>query len=60
VISVDTKKELVGEFKNASREWRPKGQPVRYWTHLATTSNRTLGPDNPHTLTTGSYLARAL
>ncbi len=28
VISVDTKKkELVGEFRNAGREWRPKGQP---------------------------------
>jgi transposase len=28
VISVDTKKkELVGEFKNAGREWRPKGRP---------------------------------
>src|SRR6266436_4751479 len=28
VISVDTKKkELVGEFKNGGREWRPKGQP---------------------------------
>jgi len=28
VISVDTKKkELVGNFKNAGREWRPKGQP---------------------------------
>jgi transposase len=27
-ISVDTKKkELVGDFENASREWRPKGQP---------------------------------
>jgi hypothetical protein len=27
-ISVDTKKkELVGPFKNAGREWRPKGQP---------------------------------
>ena len=27
-ISVDTKKkELVGRFKNAGREWRPKGQP---------------------------------
>ena len=26
VISVDTKKkELVGEFKNAGREWRPEG-----------------------------------
>ena len=27
-ISVDTKKkELVGDFKNPGREWRPKGQP---------------------------------
>jgi hypothetical protein len=27
-ISVDTKKrELVGDFKNAGREWRPQGQP---------------------------------
>ena len=28
VISVDTKKkELVGDFKNAGREWQPQGQP---------------------------------
>src|SRR2546426_8696234 len=28
VISVDTKKkELVGDFKNAGRQWRPNGQP---------------------------------
>lgn len=28
VISVDTKKkELVGDFKNGGREWRPKGNP---------------------------------
>jgi Rhodopirellula transposase DDE domain len=28
VISVDTKKkELVGDFKNAGREWRPQGRP---------------------------------
>ena len=28
VISVDTKKkELIGDFKNAGREWRPKGEP---------------------------------
>ncbi|MGH2801215.1 MAG: ISAzo13 family transposase [Thermoleophilaceae bacterium] len=28
VISVDAKKkELVGDFKNAGREWRPKGEP---------------------------------
>jgi hypothetical protein len=30
VISVDTKKkELVGDFKSAGQQWRPKGQPVR-------------------------------
>jgi hypothetical protein len=29
VISVDTKKkELVGDFKNAGREWRPHGRPA--------------------------------
>jgi hypothetical protein len=29
VISVDTKKkELVGDFKNAGREWQPQGKPV--------------------------------
>ena len=29
VISIDTKKkELVGDFKNAGREWRPKGEPA--------------------------------
>jgi Rhodopirellula transposase DDE domain/Helix-turn-helix of DDE superfamily endonuclease len=34
VVSVDTKKkELVGEFKNAGREWRPQGQPVATRTH---------------------------
>jgi hypothetical protein len=28
VVSVDTKKkELVGEFKNAGQEWRPRGEP---------------------------------
>jgi DDE family transposase len=28
LVSVDTKKkELVGDFKNAGREWRPKGKP---------------------------------
>ena len=31
VISVDTKKkELVGDFKNGGREWRPKGQPSNW------------------------------
>ena len=34
VISVDTKKkELVGDFKNPGREWRPKGQPERVRVH---------------------------
>jgi transposase len=34
VISVDTKKkEMVGQFKNAGREWRPKGQPAATRTH---------------------------
>jgi transposase len=33
-ISIDTKKkELVGEFKNAGREWRAKGQPVKTLSH---------------------------
>ena len=34
VISVDTKKkELVGDFKNSGREWRPKGQPCEVRVH---------------------------
>jgi transposase len=34
VISVDTKKkELVGEFKNSGREWRPAGEPVKVGVH---------------------------
>jgi hypothetical protein len=34
VISVDTKKkELVGDFKNAGREWHRAGQPVEVRTH---------------------------
>lgn len=33
-ISVDTKKkELVGDFKNQGREWRPKGKPERVRVH---------------------------
>jgi hypothetical protein len=33
-ISVDTKKkELVGDFKNAGREWRPKGRPESVQVH---------------------------
>ncbi|WP_331758488.1 ISAzo13 family transposase [Streptomyces anulatus] len=34
VISVDTKKkELVGQYKNGGREWRPKGLPTQVRTH---------------------------
>ncbi len=34
VISVDTKKkELVGNFKNGGREWRPKGKPQQVRVH---------------------------
>jgi hypothetical protein len=34
VISVDTKKkELVGNFRNAGREWRPNGDPRRVKVH---------------------------
>ncbi|WP_344417120.1 ISAzo13 family transposase, partial [Streptomyces glomeratus] len=34
VISVDTKKkELVGDYKNGGRQWRPEGEPVQVRTH---------------------------
>lgn len=34
VISVDTKKkELIGDYKNAGRQWRPTGEPVLVKTH---------------------------
>jgi hypothetical protein len=34
VVSVDAKKkELAGEFGNAGRQWRPKGQPARVRDH---------------------------
>jgi hypothetical protein len=34
VLSVDTKKrELVGDFKNAGREWEPTGEPVEAGVH---------------------------
>jgi hypothetical protein len=34
VISVDTKKkELVGDFKNAGREWQPRGKPIEVLVH---------------------------
>jgi hypothetical protein len=47
VISVDTKKkELVGDFKNAGREWRPKGQPEEVRPHDF--MDRDLGKVNPY------------
>jgi hypothetical protein len=47
VVSVDTKKkELVGDFKNAGREWRPKGDPeqVRVYDFV----DKMLGKVNPY------------
>lgn len=47
VISVDTKKkELVGDFKNRGREWRPKGRPEEVRTHDF--MDRELGKVNPY------------
>jgi len=46
-ISVDTKKkELVGDFKNAGQEWRPKGSPVEVRTHDF--KDKLLGKVNPY------------
>ena len=46
-ISVDTKKkELVGDFKNAGQEWRPKGDPVKVRTHDF--KDKVLGKVNPY------------
>ena len=47
LISVDTKKkELVGQFKNGGREWRPKGQPeqVKVYDFV----DKQLGKANPY------------
>jgi len=47
VISVDTKKkELVGDFKNAGREWRPKGPPLPVRVHDF--KDEGLGKVNPY------------
>jgi hypothetical protein len=47
VISVDTKKkELVGDFKNNGREWRPKGDAERVRTHDF--KDQELGKVNPY------------
>jgi len=47
VVSVDTKKkELVGDFKNGGREWRPKGdsEQVRVYDFV----DKVLGKANPY------------
>ncbi len=47
VISVDTKKkELVGQFKNAGREWQPKRSPEAVQTHDF--PNKELGKGVPY------------
>jgi len=47
VISVDTKKkELVGEYKNGGREWRPAGEPEKVKVHDFI--DRQLGRANPY------------
>jgi hypothetical protein len=44
---VDTKKkELIGDFKNGGREWRPKGKPEEVRTHDF--MDRDLGKVNPY------------
>ncbi len=46
-ISVDTKKkELVGDFKNAGRQWRPQGQPEEVRVHDF--QDKTLGKVVPY------------
>ena len=46
-ISVDTKKkELIGDFKNPGREWRPKGEPVEVRTKDF--KDKQLGKVNPY------------
>lgn len=47
VVSVDTKKkELVGEYKNGGREWRPAGSPERVKVHDFI--DKDLGKANPY------------
>ena len=47
VVSVDTKKkELIGEFRNGGREWRPKGQPEQVKVHDFV--DKTLGKAIPY------------
>jgi hypothetical protein len=47
VVSVDTKKkELLGDFKNAGREWHPQGQPEEVRVHDF--QDKTLGKAIPY------------
>ena len=47
VVSVDTKKkELVGDFKNGGRAWRPQGDPERV--RVYDFVDKTLGKVNPY------------
>jgi Rhodopirellula transposase DDE domain len=47
VISVDTKKkELVGQYKNGGREWRPEGEPEQVKVHDFV--DEQLGKANPY------------
>ena len=47
VVSVDTKKkELLGEYRNGGREWRPKGQPQQVKVHDFV--DKTLGKAIPY------------
>ena len=47
VVSVDTKKkELIGEYRNGGREWRPKGRPEQVKVHDFV--DKTLGKAIPY------------
>jgi len=47
VISVDTKKkELVGQFKNSGKEWRPEGDPEKV--NVYDFVDKELGRANPY------------
>jgi hypothetical protein len=50
VISVDTKKkELIGQYRNAGRQWRPRGEPV------AVADHDFPGPEVPRAIPYGIY-----
>ena len=48
VISVDTKKkELVGNYRNAGSDYRPKGEPIRVKVQKLAAESRTAGAGRP-------------